>query len=156
MRSSASNGMSAVENRCSAYGSPADWGIRDAECAQIPWIRWFGTGLNAQQRILRDERPPHTETMRKRPQPLLSPSPQPSPEGRGRRRGAIRKLFDLPSVDCLLDLGDGLGDLDLARAGFGAVKGSAAAPHTVAIAEDFETLGSSRVAAVKQETVGIH
>ena len=53
------------------------------------------------------------------------------------------------------DLLDGLGDLDAARAGFGAVEGGAAAPDSVDLVEDLETFGGALVAAVEDEPVGV-
>ena len=61
---------------------------------------------------------------------------------------------NLPLANGLLDLGDGLGHVDLAGAGFRAVKGRAAAEHPTVIAEDLQTVLGSLVAGVENETMG--
>src|SRR6478609_4654310 len=48
---------------------------------------------------------------------------------------------------CALDLLDRLGHLDATRAGIGAVERRAAAPHTLDVVEDVETLGGCLVTA---------
>ena len=50
---------------------------------------------------------------------------------------------------------DGLGDLDAAGAGFGAVEGGAAAPDAVDFVEDVEAFGGGFVAGVEAEAVGV-
>ena len=50
---------------------------------------------------------------------------------------------------------NGLSDLDAARASFAAVEGGAAAPHAFFVVQNLETLGTSAVAAVENESVSI-
>lgn len=50
-------------------------------------------------------------------------------------RSRSRLVLD-PAAHCVLDLGDGLGHMDLARAGLGAVEGGAAAEGAAVVAED--------------------
>src|SRR5690606_25827085 len=57
--------------------------------------------------------------------------------------------------DRLLHLGDGLGDLDAARAGLGAVEGGAAAPHAFLVVEDLEAHVSAFVTRIEDETMRI-
>src|SRR5690606_4590056 len=54
-----------------------------------------------------------------------------------------------------LDLLDGPGDLDTARAGIGAVEDRAAAPDAIAVIEDLEPLLSALIARVVDEAVGV-
>jgi hypothetical protein len=62
----------------------------------------------------------------------------------------------LPVQDRLLHLADRLGDLDLARAGLGAVEDRAAAPDALAVVQDLQPLGRRLVAAVEDEAVRVH
>src|SRR3954451_21361846 len=54
-----------------------------------------------------------------------------------------------------LDLLDGLGDLDVTRAGLGATEGGAAPPHPRPLVEDVETVSAGLVAGIEDETVGV-
>src|SRR5699024_10163018 len=75
------------------------------------------------------------------------------PEGGGlsiRSRGSESALQDR-----LLDLGDGLGDLDAARAGLGAVGGGAAAPHAFLVVEDLQTHVPALITRIEDETMRI-
>ena len=53
------------------------------------------------------------------------------------------------------DLEDGLGDLDAARAGVGAVEDRPAAPHAVLVGEDLQPLVAALVARVEDEPMGV-
>ena len=57
--------------------------------------------------------------------------------------------------DRLFDLAYRLGDLDLARAGIGAIEDCMTAVDAELVVKDLEALGSGLVAAVEDETVGI-
>ncbi len=65
-----------------------------------------------------------------------------------------RSLIQLAGGDGLFDLADGLGDLDFARAGFGAVEDGMAAVDAKLVVQDLQALGASPVAAVEDEAVG--
>jgi len=58
--------------------------------------------------------------------------------------------------DRLFHLGDGLGDLDLARTGERALEDRPAAPDALHVQERRGVLGRAVVAAVEQETVRLH
>ncbi len=64
-------------------------------------------------------------------------------------------LVDPAGGDGALDLADGLGDLDIARAGFGAVEDGVAAEDAELVVEDLQALGGALVAAVEDEAVGV-
>ena len=55
-----------------------------------------------------------------------------------------------------LDVLDGAGDLDVARAGVGAVEGGAAAPHAFLVVEDLQAHVAGVVTGVEDEPVGVH
>src|SRR5579859_2558196 len=57
--------------------------------------------------------------------------------------------------DRALDLLDGVGNGDAARAGLGAVEDRAAAPDAGAVAENLQPLGAAAVAAVEDEAVRV-
>ena len=67
-----------------------------------------------------------------------------------------KRLLQFAGDDGVLDLGDGLGDVDLAGAGLGAVVGGAAAPQTVGLTEHLHALRGPLIAAVEDEAVGVH
>jgi len=67
---------------------------------------------------------------------------------RRRAAGAVEDRF--------LHLADGLGDLDLAGAGLGAVEDGAAAPHALAVVQPLQPLARRVVAAVEDEAVRVH
>src|SRR5579875_331423 len=63
--------------------------------------------------------------------------------------------FGIAIDDRAFDLLDQIGDRNTARAGVGAVENGAAAPDAVAVAQNLQTLGSSLVAAIEDEAVGV-
>src|SRR5438067_13549350 len=80
-------------------------------------------------------------------------SPQTRPQ---RPTPGERTESDAPVEDGPLDLFDGLGDLDVAGAGVGAVEGRPAPEHARALVEDLEALARRLVARVEDEAVGVH
>src|SRR5690606_22610191 len=97
----------------------------------------------------------------KRPGPGASASsgaetdtPSPYPTGEGVSVERVRS--GLSAEDRLLDLCDGFGDLDAARAGLGAVEGRAAAPHALFVVEDVESDVGVVIARIEDEAVRVH
>ena len=64
-------------------------------------------------------------------------------------------LLQLTGQERLLNFSNGFGDLDVARAGFGAVECGAAGPYAGALVQNLQALRRGPVAAVKDEAVGI-
>jgi len=65
-------------------------------------------------------------------------------------------LINPTSGDGAFDLANGLGDLDVARAGFGTVEDGVAAEDAELVAEDLQALGGALVAAVEDEAMGVN
>ena len=55
----------------------------------------------------------------------------------------------------MLDLCDGLSDLDAAWAGIGAVEGGTAAPYAFFVVENLEAHVSTFIAIIEDETMGV-
>ncbi len=76
------------------------------------------------------------------------------------RAGQVAEQRAVPGAqrrarDGAADLEDGLGDLDPARTGVGAVEDRPAAPHAVLVGQDLEPLVGALVPGVEDESVGV-
>src|SRR4051812_43200985 len=72
-----------------------------------------------------------------------------------RRRTAEPRSSDAAEHQGALDLLDGLGDLDAAGAGLGAVEGGPAAPDALGVRQDLQPFLAAFVARVENEPVGV-
>ena len=67
-----------------------------------------------------------------------------------------KTLIELTGLNGMLDIGNGPGDLNIPRAGLGAVEGGPAAPYPALLVENRQAFGRRAVAAVINKAVGVH